>query len=293
MSVRQLVKFYSIVLLTVLLLAIFTMLSLITFVTNVDVNFLYNKISELLADNNFLLYILVGFIAQMIDGSLGMAYGVSSSTFLLSIGVSPAVASASVHTAEIFTTGISGWSHLKFKNVNKKLLYLIALPGAIGAIIGALLLSYFDGNILKPFIAIYLLFMGIRIIFKAFNKKVKKNSFKQYSLLGFFGGFLDASGGGGWGPVVTTTLIGTGRNPTITIGTVNTAEFIVTLASSLVFVATLSFSYWHVILGLIIGGIFAAPLAAYTCHKINVKWALILVGTIIILLSLRTIIKIF
>lgn len=291
MSVRQLVKFYGTVILTfttlVVLIAIFSLL----FITNVDANYIYRQASLLLSDQHFLLFILVGFIAQIIDGSLGMAYGVSSTSLLLSFGISPAAASASVHTAEIFTTGISGWSHLKFKNVNKKLLYLIAIPGAIGAILGALLLSYFDGTVLKPFIAIYLLIMGIRILLKAFNKHIAKTSFKRYSLLGLFGGFLDASGGGGWGPVVTTTLIGAGRNPSITIGTVNTAEFLVTLSSSLVFAATLSFSYWNIILGLIIGGILAAPLAAYVCHKINVKWALGLVGTLIILLSLKTVIK--
>ncbi len=289
MSIKQLAKLYLVIFIALSVLVFF--LASIIFFLNKDVSFTKIVVKYINAiDYKFILFILVGFIAQMIDGTLGMAYGVSSTSFLLSFGISPAAASASVHTAEIFTTGISGFSHWKFNNVNKKLLMLIVLPGAIGAILGSLLLVYFDGNLLKPYIAIYLLIMGLRILYKAFTKRTKKTNFNQYSLLGFIGGFVDSSGGGGWGPVVTSTLIGVGRNPTITIGTVNAAEFIIALVTSIVFAITLSFNYWQIILGLVIGGIFAAPLAAYFCHKIKSNLALLLVGILIVILSVRTLI---
>ncbi len=229
-------------------------------------------------NSTLLLYIFVGFVAQMIDGTLGMAYGVSSTSFLISTGITPAVASASVHASEIFTTGISGLSHWHFKNLNKKLFIQLAIPGIVGSALGAYVLSSFDGDILKPYITVYLLLMGGRILYKALKKKSMKKSLKPYSnsILGIVGGFVDASGGGGWGPVVTTTLIGTGENPKKTIGTVNTAEFLVTLASSSVFTMLIGLSHWNIIIGLIIGGIFAAPLAAFLCHKINTRWAMIL-----------------
>ncbi|NSW45419.1 MAG: sulfite exporter TauE/SafE family protein [Bacteroidales bacterium] len=239
------------------------------------------------------LYILVGFFAQLIDGTLGMAYGVSSTSFLISTGVSPIISSASVHTAEIFTSGISGLSHWKFKNVDKQLFLQLALPGVIGAILGAYFLSSFDGNLLKPYITIYLFLMGVRIIYKAYKKiNIDSKKFKKYSILGLIGGFVDASGGGGWGPVVTTTLVGTGKDPKITIGTVNAAEFLVTIASSSIFTMIIGIKHWTIILGLLLGGILAAPLAAFLCHKINSRWAMYLVGVIIIGLSIRTLLKI-
>ncbi len=161
---------------------------------------------------SFLLYVIVGFIAQLIDGALGMAYGVTSTSFLISSGISPAVASSSVHAAEIFTTGISGFSHWRFKNLYKKLFIRLAIPGIIGSAIGAYVLSSFNGEMLKPFITCYLLFMGGKIVYKAFikTKTAKILSKTFHTMLGLIGGFVDASGGGGWGPVVTTTLIGTG-----------------------------------------------------------------------------------
>ncbi len=286
MSTKQLAKLYLIIFIAILI--IFSFLTFILFFLNQDISFT-NLISKYLnaIDYRFFLFTIVGFIAQMIDGTLGMGYGISSTSFLLSFGISPASASASVHTAKIFTSGISGFSHWIFKNVNKKLLILIIIPGIFGAILGSLLLAYLDSNQLKPYIAAYLLFMGLRIIYKAYAKNSRKIKFNQYSLLGFIGGFVDSSGGG-WGPIVTSTLIGVGRNPTITIGTVNAAEFIIALVTSLVFAFLLQFSYWQIILGLIIGGIIAAPLAAYFCHKIKTKLALVLVGLIIVMLSSRT-----
>jgi len=240
--------------------------------------------------SQFLVYVLVGFVAQMIDGALGMAYGVSSTTFLMSFGISPAVASASVHVAEVFTTATSGISHWRFGNVNKELFKKLAIPGAVGAGIGAYVLTSFDGNAIKPYIAGYLIIMGIVIIAKATKKMVQFTEPKRVSLLALFGGFADASGGGGWGPIVTSTLIGRGNNPKLTIGTVNAVEFFVALTASGIFTLFIGINTWDVILGLIVGGMIAAPLGAYITHKINLKWAMIAVGVFIILLSARTII---
>ena len=166
-------------------------------------------------DLNILIFILVGFIAQMIDGALGMAYGVSSNTFLLGLGVPPAAASASVHMAEVVTTGISGYSHWKLGNVDMKLVRRLLVPGVIGGLLGAYILTSIDGNIIKPYIAVYLMVMGGIIIYKAYTmvprKKPDEYHGPRISLLGLFGGFFDAIGGGGWGPVVTSTLVAHGK----------------------------------------------------------------------------------
>lgn len=241
-----------------------------------------------------LLYVLVGFIAQMIDGALGMAYGVSSNTFLLSLGIPPAAASASVHMAEVVTTGISGVSHWRLGNVDWRLVKRLLIPGVLGGVAGAYILTSIDGNILKPYIAAYLLLMGGLILYKAITVQPRKTPDDYHgprvSLLGVIGGFCDAIGGGGWGPVVTSTLVARGKYPRTTIGSVNFSEFFVTFAQSVVFVFTLSFTdYWQVILGLLIGGGIAAPLAARVTNKMPVKALMILVGILIIVLSIRTI----
>jgi uncharacterized protein len=241
-----------------------------------------------------LLYVLVGFVAQMIDGALGMAYGVSSNTFLLSLGIPPAAASASVHMAEVVTTGISGFSHWKLGNVDWKLVKRLLIPGVLGGAAGAYILTSLDGNIIKPYIAAYLLFMGGLIIYKALTLQPRKKPDEYHgpriSLLGVLGGFCDAIGGGGWGPVVTSTLVARGKFPRTTIGSVNFSEFFVTFAQSVVFVFTLNFvEYWQVILGLLIGGGIAAPLAARMTRALPVKALMIMVGALIIILSIRTI----
>lgn len=241
-----------------------------------------------------LLYVLVGFIAQMIDGALGMAYGVSSNTVLLSLGIPPAAASASVHMAEVVTTGISGVSHWRLGNVDWRLVKRLLIPGVLGGVAGAYILTSIDGNILKPYIAAYLLLMGGLILYKAITVQPRKTPDDYHgprvSLLGVIGGFCDAIGGGGWGPVVTSTLVARGKYPRTTIGSVNFSEFFVTFAQSVVFVFTLSFTdYWQVILGLLIGGGIAAPLAARVTNKMPVKALMILVGILIIVLSIRTI----
>ena len=245
-------------------------------------------------DQNILVFILVGFVAQMIDGALGMAYGVSSNTFLLSLGIPPAAASASVHMAEVVTTGISGFSHWRLGNVDWKLVSRLLIPGVIGGVVGAYILTTIDGNIIKPYIAAYLLIMGGVIIFKALtmthHHDLDDNHGPRVSLLGLFGGFCDSIGGGGWGPVVTSTLVAHGKHPRMTIGSVNFTEFFVTLSESILFVIALSFGeYWQIILGLLIGGAIAAPIAARLSQKLPIKTLMIVVGTLIVALSLRTI----
>ena len=241
-----------------------------------------------------LLYVLVGFIAQTIDGALGMAYGVSSNTFLLSIGIPPAAASASVHMAEVVTTGVSGFSHWKLGNVDWKLVRRLLIAGVIGGVAGAYLLTSIDGNVIKPYIAAYLIIMGAVIIYKAFTMvpRTKPDEYHgpNVSLLGILGGFCDAIGGGGWGPVVTSTLVARGKDTRLTIGSVNFSEFFVTLAESITFVLTLNFfEYWQIIVGLLVGGVIAAPLAARMTRTLPLKALMIMVGTLIIILSIRTI----
>jgi hypothetical protein len=240
-------------------------------------------------DQSIIIYIIVGFIAQMIDGALGMAYGVSSNTFLLTIGIPPAAASASVHTAEIFTSGISGLSHLKFGNVDKKLFKKLLIPGVIGGILGAYILTMVPGKIIKPFIALYLLIMGSIIIYKAFKKIQEKEVRTKLLPLGAVGGFFDAIGGGGWGPIVTSTLVARGNNPKFTIGSVNLAEFFVTIAEAATFFTIIGLAHWQIIVGLIIGGVLAAPLAAYVCKRLPSRTLMMIVGVVIIALSIRTI----
>lgn len=234
--------------------------------------------------------ILVGFIAQIIDGALGMAYGVTSNSFLLSLGIPPAPASASIHTAEIFTTLTSGISHIRLKNIDTTLFKKLLIPGIIGGLLGAISLVYLPVDIIKIVVSIYLLTMGLAILKKVL-KTFKKDQTPQKTnipLLGAIGGFLDALGGGGWGPVVTSTLVAKGNNPRITIGSVNLAEFFVTLSEAATFFAFLGLLHLEIITGLIIGGVIAAPLAAYTCRKLPTRLLMTIVGCTITTLSART-----
>jgi uncharacterized protein len=264
-------------------------------------------------DSFFSLYILVGFIAQIIDGALGMAYGVSTNAFLLSIGVPPASASASVRVTEMVTTAISGASHWRIGNINWNLVKRLLIPGMLGGVVGAYLLTSIDGNVIKPFIAVYLLILGIVILVRAFTTE-NHNVVKEYfvtlfkvltqrerkdvveehtmlvSVLGSIGGFLDAIGGGGWGPIVTTTLVARGRNPRMTIGSVILSEFFVAFATTITFALMLNFSqYWQIILGLLIGGAIAAPLGARVTKALSPKILMIMVGILIIILSITII----
>ncbi|MFC5269610.1 sulfite exporter TauE/SafE family protein [Adhaeribacter terreus] len=241
-----------------------------------------------LMEKEFLKFLLIGFLAQVIDGALGMAYGVSAASFLMSFGVPPAITSACVHLAEVFTTGVSGLSHIRFGNIHRDLFKKLVIPGVAGAITGAYLLSSVDMKIIKPFVAIYLIFVGLLIIKKAYGIIKPESEIKNMALLGLAGGFIDSVGGGGWGPVVTSTLLGKGQHPRFAIGSVNLAEFFVALSSSSVFTIFMGIPDWNVILGLIAGGVIAAPFAAYLCKKINPKKLMIVVGLVIIGLSIRT-----
>jgi uncharacterized protein len=238
-----------------------------------------------------LMYIAVGMGAQLIDGALGMAYGVSASSFLMSVGVSPAAASAAVHVAEVFTTGASGISHLTFRNVNKRLFKAMVIPGVLGAIFGAYILTSIDGDAVKPYVSVYLLIMGAIIIRKAFRKTIVKRKVSKVGVLAAIGGFVDSIGGGGWGPVVTSTLLSRGRDPRYTIGTVNATEFFVAFASAGVFTWLMGLQNLPVIAGLVIGGILASPFGALLAGRIKPRTLMIMVGVMIIFLSLRNIIK--
>jgi hypothetical protein len=241
----------------------------------------------------FLIFILVGFLAQMIDGALGMAYGVSSNTFLLSVGVSPAIASACVHLAEVVTTGISGATHWKLGNVDRDTFKRLIIPGVLGGVVGAYLLTSVDGNVIKPYVSMYLIIMGFVILWKAVRSVTKEGKpFPWIAPLGLIGGFCDAIGGGGWGPVVTTTLVAQGKNPRFSIGSVNSSEFFVTFAESITFLFTLGglLTAWPIFVGLLIGGAIAAPLAAFITKKLPVRLLMGLVGILIIGLSIRTLI---
>jgi len=238
---------------------------------------------------SIIVYIIVGFIAQMIDGALGMGYGVSSTTFLLSMGIPPVAASASVHTAEVFASGASGLAHLRFGNVDKKLFKKLLIPGVIGGIIGAYILTAVPGKMIKPFIAFYLFIMGLIILRKAFKKIEEKEVKTKLLPLGVSGGFFDAIGGGGWGPIVTSTLIARGHNPRFSIGSVNLAEFFVTIAEVATFLTIIGLVHWQIIVGLIIGGVLAAPLAAYVCKRLPSRALMIMVGLLIMALSIKTI----
>jgi uncharacterized membrane protein YfcA len=238
--------------------------------------------------------LLAGFIAQLVDGALGMGYGVISTTVLLSTGLNPAAISGSIHTAEMFSSGASGFSHYRFGNINKKLFKTLLLPGVLGAIIGAVLLCYLGeayGSWLRPVLSLYTLLLGLRILLNAFKKKNESRKVKHAGWLAGAGGFLDSFGGGGWGPLVTSTLIAKGKTPRYIIGTVSLTEFFVTLGSALTFFIILGTSHIQTIAGLIIGGVLAAPIAARLAGKLNTKTILISVGILVIISSARTLLK--
>ncbi len=244
-------------------------------------------------DPIFYWMILAGFAAQLVDGALGMGYGVTCTTILLSLGVNLPVISGSIHTAEMFSSGISGYSHYRFGNVNKKLFSALLIPGVIGAVIGAVALSKLGttyADYVRPLLAAYTLFLGVRILLSVY-KKNKPTKVKRVGWLAGAGGFLDSFGGGGWGPLVTSTLISKGRTPKYVIGSVSLSEFFVTLASAITFFTMLGISHWQIIAGLVIGGLIAAPLAARLVGKLPLKTMFIGVGALVIFWSLRILVK--
>lgn len=232
-------------------------------------------------------FIAIGFAAQLIDGALGMAYGVISTTLLLAIGLPPKAASAGTHAAETFTTAISGLSHIYHRNVDWRLFARLAVPGIIGGVAGAYFLSNVDSSAIKPYVQSYLIVIGLWLIWRSTHVIRRTRDPRIVTPLGLFGGFLDATGGGGWGPVVTSNLLLQGSNPRMTIGTVNTVEFLLTLSISITFLIHLGWeTFTTATLGLLIGGVVAAPLGAMLAKHIPANRLLLLVGVILTLTSL-------
>lgn len=228
-----------------------------------------------------------GFLAQLVDGALGMAYGTLSSALLLAWGLPPVNASAAVHSAQVFTCATSGLSHIAYKNVIWRIVLWLALPGVVGAVIGAYLLAYVDGNTIRPVISVYLAGLGSLIIVRAFRKRPVEPPQDDPAIapVGFAGAFFDTVGGGGWGPIVTTTLIGRGHAPRFAVGSVNVAEFIVKTSASASFLMLIGLTHAPVVLALLAGGILAAPLGGYLAKRIPPKPFVVFVGLLVIALS--------
>jgi uncharacterized membrane protein YfcA len=232
-------------------------------------------------------FIAVGFLAQLVDGALGMAFGVISTTLFVTLGVPPAAASAGVHTVECFTTGVSGISHILHKNVDWKLLLRLALPGVVGATLGAYVLTQVDAATVKPLILAYLAIIGGYLIWRGVRYPPHHKPARIVEPLGLAGGFLDAAGGGGWGPVVTGNLLVQGTEPRRTIGTVNTAEFLVTVSASITFLLALGLqAFSAATVGLLIGGVIAAPVAAVVARRARPRLLLVLVGMVLTITSI-------
>ncbi|GAA0870635.1 sulfite exporter TauE/SafE family protein [Brevundimonas basaltis] len=248
--------------------------------------------------DTFFLFVLVGLLAQAVDGALGMAYGVISSSVLLAFGVPPATASASVHGAEVFTTAASAGSHIWHRNVDWRLCLPLAAAGVVGGVVGAYVLTGIDGQVIKPFIVAYLGLMGLYILWRGWRNAPTRPLRPAWAIapLGVVGGFLDAVGGGGWGPTVSSTLVGAGQEPRRAIGSVNTAEFFLTVAISATFVWSLVSGHWRdaeaiqnhaaAIGGLIVGGLIAAPFAGLITKRAPRRAMTFAVGALLIVLSL-------
>ena len=231
-------------------------------------------------------FVAVGFAAQMVDGALGMAFGVISTTLLLSVGIPPAAASASVHTVEAFTTGVSGASHMWHRNIDWRLFRRLALPGVLGGAAGAYFLTQIDASTIKPFILGYLALIGLYLVWRGIHFPPEHKPPRVVAPLALAGGFLDAAGGGGWGPVVTGNLLVQGAEPRRTIGTVNATEFVLTLTISATFIASLGWeTFTLATLGLLLGGVLAAPLGALVVKRAKPKLLLIVVGVLLTLTS--------
>lgn len=227
-------------------------------------------------------FIAIGFVAQMVDGALGMAFGTISSTLLITMGVPPAAASAGVHTVEIFTTGVSGVSHVAHRNIDWKLFARIVVPGMIGGIAGAYLLTQVSAEVARPLVLAYLAALGLWLLYRGARHRHTEREPRIIAPLGLVGGFLDASGGGGWGPVVTSNLLVQGGSPRKVIGTVSTAEFFLTLTISATFVAALGLeAFTRATVGLLIGGVVAAPLGALVAKRIDADLLISFVGIVL------------
>lgn len=232
-------------------------------------------------------FIAVGFAAQIVDGALGMAFGVLSNLLLLGLGVPPAAASAGVHTVETFTTAVSGASHAIHRNVNWRMFLRLVIPGVIGGVLGAYVLSNIDANVAKPFVLAYLIVIGLYLLWRAWRYPPIERKPKIVEPLGLVGGFLDAAGGGGWGPVVTSNLLVQGASPRMTVGTVNTAEFFLAATISATFVTQLGWeAFTLATVGLLIGGVVAAPFGALLAKRVPARTLMLLVGVLLTATSL-------
>jgi uncharacterized membrane protein YfcA len=235
---------------------------------------------------------LIGFAAQIVDGALGMAFGVVSTSALLAFGLPPAHASAVVHSAEVFTTAASAGSHIYNRNVDWRLVTRLGVAGVLGAVLGAWVLSNVDSSAAKPLIALYLVVMGVFILFKAWKLAPARDAPSAWvPPIGFVAGFLDASGGGGWGPFATSTLVGSGHAPRTAVGSVNTTEFFVTIAAATTFFIELGSAPWRELLALIIGGVLAAPLGGWMVKRIPARTLMVAVGCLVIGLSAWQIVR--
>ncbi|HMN52811.1 MAG TPA: sulfite exporter TauE/SafE family protein [Sphingopyxis sp.] len=232
-------------------------------------------------------FILIGFAAQLVDGALGMAFGVICNTLLVAVlGVSPAVASARIHVVEVFTTGVSGISHLLHRNIEWPLFFRLLIPGVVGGVLGAYVLTSLHADMVKPFVLAYLVAIGIWLLVRGLLYPPKIQKPTVIAPLGLIGGFLDAAGGGGWGPVVTSNLLVQGAEPRQVVGTVNSVEFFLTLAVSATFIWNLGFAdVAGATLGLLIGGVLAAPLGAFMAKRFSPKLMLVLVGVVLTVTS--------
>lgn len=291
MIISQKIQFrLNLLLITIAVLAI-------TFLSMYSLGYL-DELEIILAKDNYIFYwmLLVGVFAEVVAGSMGMGYGVICTTTLLFLGIPPHAVSASIHSAESFTTAAGSISHIKLKNVSKSLVKKLAIPAIIGAIIGAVSLTYlgeYYSKITKTVISFYTLYLGIQILSNAFKPKQNKALKKKTNLirLGVIGGFIDSFAGGGWGPLVTGTLIKNSFTPRFAVGSSTVAKFILTVTAAVTFFLTLGIQHWNIILGLLIGGIITAPFSAMLTAKLPVKNMFIIIGTLVIVMSSITIFK--
>lgn len=243
---------------------------------------------------DFWTFVAIGVFAQLIDGALGMAFGVIGSSVLMATGVAPAQASAMIYIAEIFTTAASGASHVAAKNVSWTIVKRIAVPGVVGGIVGATVLSNVDGKAIAPFVNGYLLLIGLLILVRGFRKFGEVEASRRgMPAIGFAGGTLDAMGGGGWGPVVTSTLIGTGHVPRYVIGSVSLTEFFVTVATSATFIVSIGIADLSPVVPLILGGLVAAPFAGLIARVAPTRLLMVVVGLLVVGLAVRSLLRYF
>lgn len=246
-------------------------------------------------ESKYLWVFAIGFLAQMVKGILGLGYGVTATICLMSLGAPVAAIGSSINSAKVFASASIAWSYYKSGKLNKMLLFkATVIPGIIGAVIGAALLGIFgekSGESIKPFIAMYSMFLGITILKKAFTRRIQKEKVKRIGLIAGIGGFLDSFGGGGWGPLVTSGLIAKGRNPHYVIGSMSLTEFFVTIASSVTFFLIIGLKYWQIMLALLIGGLIATPFSVRLAGRIPVRWLFMGVGCMVIFWSCRILLK--